>query len=71
MNSPTQFQKGIDFHCSGRNVKYVFPIPQIVQQIQNGTDKETLAKNESNQPTTGNELIFTAISKSESKEPPV
>jgi hypothetical protein len=55
---PTQFQNGIDCHRSGRKSKYSLPIPQAVQQIQNGTANETLQTKDKNQPITGNAFMF-------------
>jgi hypothetical protein len=52
-NNPTESQKPIAWYTSGSQKKYFRPMPQMVQQIQNGTHSEAVNTNDSNQPTIG------------------
>ena len=69
MNSPTQFQNGIDRHGAGRKSKYVPPMPQHVQQIQNGIASDTLPANDNSQPITGTALIIPTLQTTSTNNP--
>ena len=53
MNIPTQCQKGMDCHSTGKNLKYLLPISNWVQHIQNGIASEIEKIADINQPMTG------------------